>query len=199
MKTKQLIVNKAIELFNIKGTKNVTLREIASGINKSYGNVTYHFSTKEELLEMLFENYNKSLFMLQNNDMSIQNILHYFLIAPGFNFDITVKYLFFFVDYTEIKRAYPKFINQVEQKNKERKLKWKELLLELQRQNFLKSELSENDINFIMELSIGLRMYYFQETAIEFLNKSTFSFKVNQLLFPYLSKKGKEFYVDFYS
>jgi AcrR family transcriptional regulator len=199
MKTKQLIVNKAIELFNIKGTKNVTLREIASGINKSYGNVTYHFSTKEELLEMLFENYNKSLLMLQNNDMSIQNILHYFLIAPGFNFDITVKYLFFFVDYTEIKRAYPKFINQVEQKNKERKLKWKELLLELQRQNFLKSELSENDINFIMELSIGLRMYYFQEIAIEFLNKSTFSFKVNQLLFPYLSKKGKEFYVDFYS
>ena len=40
MKTKQLIINKAIELFNAKGIKNVTLREIASAINKSYGNVT---------------------------------------------------------------------------------------------------------------------------------------------------------------
>jgi AcrR family transcriptional regulator len=199
MKTKQLIINKSIELFNVKGIKNVTLREIASGINKSYGNVTYHFSTKEELFENLFEDYNKSLLMLQNSDMLTQNLLHYFLTLPDFSFDITVKYLFFFVDYTEIKRAYPKFICQVELKNIERKQKWKGLLMELQKQKFLKSDLLESDIDFIMELSIGLRMYYFQETSIDFLSKSKFSFKVNRLLFPYLSKKGRAFYVSFYS
>ena len=199
MKTKELIKNIAIELFNVKGIKNVTLREIASEINKSYGNVTYHFSTKEELLVMLFDDYNESLLELQNSDMLIENILHYFLIVPDFSFDITVKYLFLFVDYTEIKRSYPKFISQVELKNIERKQKWKGLLIELQKQKFLKSELSESDIDFIMELSIGLRMYYFQETPLVSLNKSEFSFKVNRLLFPYLSNIGKEFYVDFYS
>lgn len=199
MKTKQLITNKAIELFNAKGIKNVTLREIALGINKSYGNVTYHFPTKEDLLELLFEDYNKSLIMLQNNNLDIKNMLHYFLIAPDFSFDITVKYLFFFVDYTEIKRAYPKLKIQVELKNDERKQKWKVLLMELQKQKFLKGKLKESDINFIMELSTGLRMFYFQETSVESMNKSNFSYKVNQLLLPYLSKKGREFYAEFYA
>ncbi|MCK0159440.1 TetR/AcrR family transcriptional regulator [Allomuricauda sp. F6463D] len=199
MKTQQLIINKAIELFNAKGVKNVTLREIATEIDKSYGNVTYHFSTKEKLLETLFEDYNTSLIKLQNNGLSFQNMLHYFLIAPELNFDVMIKYLFFFVDYTEIKRAYPKLMDQVELYNMERMQKWKGLLMELQEKKFLKSELSESDLEFIMELSIGLRMYYFRETSINCLDKTKFSFKVNQLLLPYLSKKGRVFYNSFYS
>ncbi len=198
MKTKQLIINNAITLFNTKGIKNVTLREIAATINKSYGNVTYHFATKEQLLVAIFEEYNETLVALHSKPIETEHLLHYFMLAPAFSFDITVKYLFLFVDYTEIKRAYPAFISQVEIKNQQRKQQWKGLLLALKKQEFLKNELLETDLDFIMELSIGLRMYYFQSTAIEAFDKKEFSKTVNRLLFPYLSEKGKRFYGEYY-
>jgi AcrR family transcriptional regulator len=199
MTTKRLIIQKAIELFNEKGVKNVTLREVAKDINKSYGNITYHFSTKEQLLEAIFEEYNQSLVALQTPEIVIENILHYFLIIPELNFDITVNYLFFFVDYTELKRTYQKLMIQVERKNNERAQKWKALLIKLQQENFLSSDLAEHDLHFIMELSTGLRMFYFQENPLKSLSKSKYTYKLNRLLLPYLSAEGKAFYHSYYA
>ena len=51
MKTKDKIKIKATELFNNKGFKNVTLREVAKALGISYGNVTYHFKTKKEVIK----------------------------------------------------------------------------------------------------------------------------------------------------
>jgi len=45
---------------------NITLREIAEKLNKSYGNITYHFATTEVLINDLFEDMNTELVVLQN-------------------------------------------------------------------------------------------------------------------------------------
>ena len=55
MKTKEKIKNTARELFNSKGFKNVTLREVAKELSISYGNITYHFKTKKQLIFCLYE------------------------------------------------------------------------------------------------------------------------------------------------
>ena len=78
-----------------------------------------------------------------------------------------------------------------------RKIKWLQLLIELQKQEFLKEEISINDLEYIMELSTGIRMFYFQENDYEELDKAEFTKKVNQLLLPYLTLKGKKVYQDF--
>ena len=43
----------AIELFNKNGYENVSLRNIAREASMAFGTLTYHFKTKEELLDRI--------------------------------------------------------------------------------------------------------------------------------------------------
>ncbi len=52
--TKRKILDKSIELFNIQGIANVTLRMIAQELNISQGNLNYHFKRKEDILTNLY-------------------------------------------------------------------------------------------------------------------------------------------------
>ena len=52
-KTKNRIIEAAIELFNQQGFGAISLHEIAQHLNISRGNLTYHFSTKDVLLETI--------------------------------------------------------------------------------------------------------------------------------------------------
>ena len=54
MKTKQRILNTALELFNKNGISNTTIRNIAQKIEMSSGNLNYHFRYKEEIIEILY-------------------------------------------------------------------------------------------------------------------------------------------------
>jgi len=196
MKTNLVIKQAAKLLFNQKGVKNVTLREVAEQIGKSYGNVTYHFPTKEKLISALYEEMNEELLKLQFVRPPDGNLLKYFLSLPGFSYDITLAYLFFYKDYVELKRTYPDFIQKVEQANSLRKVKWLELLLQLQKQGYLKKELTTDDLEYIMELSAGIRLFYFQAKEWEEFDKNSFSVKANKLLYPYLSDTGQTLFIN---
>jgi AcrR family transcriptional regulator len=52
--TKEKILHVALDLLNRKGLPNVTMRQIASGLQISHGNLTYHFGRKEEIIEDLY-------------------------------------------------------------------------------------------------------------------------------------------------
>jgi AcrR family transcriptional regulator len=54
MKTKERILIKALALFNKQGLKEVTLRQIASSLEMSQGNLNYHFRTKSEIVSQLY-------------------------------------------------------------------------------------------------------------------------------------------------
>ena len=51
--TRQNIIEKATELFNEHGFGAISLHEIAQKMNISRGNLTYHFSTKNDLLAVI--------------------------------------------------------------------------------------------------------------------------------------------------
>jgi AcrR family transcriptional regulator len=48
--TRERIVDRAVELFNERGTEAVGMRELARELGLSPGNLTYHFPRKEDLL-----------------------------------------------------------------------------------------------------------------------------------------------------
>lgn len=52
--TGQNILDKAREMFNRQGVQSTTLRQIATGLGMSQGNLNYHFKTKSELIEALY-------------------------------------------------------------------------------------------------------------------------------------------------
>ncbi|WNB17059.1 TetR/AcrR family transcriptional regulator [Marivirga arenosa] len=54
MKTKNKILLTALSLFNKRGVKDVTLRQIALEIGISQGNLNYHYKTKADLIAELY-------------------------------------------------------------------------------------------------------------------------------------------------
>lgn len=51
--TRQKILDSARELFNVHGYNGISLQDIADTVGISKGNLTYHFSKKEEIMEEL--------------------------------------------------------------------------------------------------------------------------------------------------
>jgi AcrR family transcriptional regulator len=55
MNTKDKILQVSLQLFNKKGLTDVSIRDIAAEMGISDGNLRYHFRTKDELVEALFD------------------------------------------------------------------------------------------------------------------------------------------------
>lgn len=55
MKTRDKIINTAIQLFNAQGTKAVSTNHIATAVGISPGNLYYHFRNKEDIIRAIFE------------------------------------------------------------------------------------------------------------------------------------------------
>jgi AcrR family transcriptional regulator len=54
MKTKDRIIQAAVELFNAQGEQNVTTNHIAAHLSMSPGNLYYHFRNKEDIIRAIF-------------------------------------------------------------------------------------------------------------------------------------------------
>ena len=200
MKTRDKIKITSRELFNTKGVKNVTLREVAKTLEISYGNVTYHFKTKQQLIVELYEDMltetNAIIMSLDPNNMFL-SILN----APKITFSISMKYLFFYVDYVEVRRGYPDLFSRVEQDNSSRKKGYLNVLKLLQTQGVLRAELIEQDLDYLMDLSGAMRTFFFINLRPEEFSNSDLEDRyvnyVNQLVFPYLTAEGIEKYKQF--
>ena len=189
MKTKILIKETSRGLFNERGIMNVTLRDVAAQMNKSYGNITYHFPTKESLLQALFDDLHTALVAFQAPTPDT-NLMAYILSLPGPNFDVTIRYLFLTVDLVEIKRNYPAFFSRVSTFRNSRKVKWFQLLSLLRQQGYFNSHVQDKDLEYIMFLSGSVRTAYFQTTEPDRYKRSDFIQLVNRFLKPYLSASG---------
>jgi AcrR family transcriptional regulator len=195
MRTKKEIKAVSRQLFNVLGVMNVTLRDVAQAMQKSYGNITYHFPTKEVLILQLFNDMHQTLASLQKPP-DPANLLTYFLELPGISYDITLCYLFFTVDYTELKRHYPEICRRINVLNEERKQKWQTLMKVLRAEHYLQAALTDSELDYIMLLSASVRSAYFQVEAPEAYHKPAYVTMVNQLLKPYLSSRGLDVFHD---
>lgn len=168
---------------------NTTLRDVAKYLNKSYGNITYHFATKEEVVFNLLNEMNEELISLQKFDET-ENILLYLLNLPEYNYSISLKYLFFIIDYLEIKRNFPEIQKKIDSLNSQRKENWMIILLQIKEQGYFDESVTSIDLEYIIFLSYSVRVTYFQKVEPKDFEKSKFVLIVNKLLQPYLSRKG---------
>jgi hypothetical protein len=118
--------------------------------------------------------------------------------APKMTFDISIKYLFFYIDYVEIRRGYAELFVKVEADNERRKAGYLHILKQLQVQGILRKELSDADLDYLMELSGAMRTFFFMKLNPENFTdpdlKDRYVDYVNRLVFPYLTATGIEQY-----
>lgn len=193
MQTRKIILEAAAQCMNAHGVVNVTLRDVAKATNKSYGNITYHFATKDALLLGLFEAMDAALQALQTQPTDT-DLFAYLLDLPLLNFKISTQYLFFTTDLVEIKRNHPAVFERIHVLNEARRLRWRGLLEKLQADGYLQSALQSDDLDYLMLLSVSVRTFYLQWQSPNDLQASAFAHAVNKLLVPYLSKQGTAVY-----
>lgn len=105
--TKQIIIDTAIQLFNERGYVNVRMRDIATKIGISPGNLTYHFKKKESIIEKIYEQIIESRNELLSNVQLIPTLVNiHEQLVPLMK--LYKKYQFFYKDTLEIVRAHPK-------------------------------------------------------------------------------------------
>lgn len=194
MRTRDSIKHTALRLFNRSGIQGVTLRDVAAKLKKSYGNITYHFPNKEALVEELYRDMLAELDEI-SADMQVQNdLLSAILKAPELTFDLSVKYIFLFKDYIEIRRTFPELSKKIDLSNAMRKEALIGVLRFLKAQEVLREDLNDDDLNYIMELSGAMRtMFFIQADPTAKPNaamRKMYVHYVNNLLKPYLTDPG---------
>ena len=81
MKTRDRILNAALELFNQQGERKVTTNHIAAHLEMSPGNLYYHFKNKQEIIFELLLSYedsvDKNLVVPTDRKLTIEDKLNY--------------------------------------------------------------------------------------------------------------------------
>lgn len=108
MKTKEQILQIALDLFNTHGISAISSRHISDKMSISYGNLCYHFPKKSDIIIQLYLNMQTEL------DKQLQNLQ-----ADIYNFDFMMRHLrvllqvlyrykFIFLDMVNLTRKFSK-------------------------------------------------------------------------------------------
>lgn len=196
MKTKVLIKNTALGLFNTRGVMNITLRDVAAELQKSYGNITYHYASKEVLLQELYSDLQTALQQLGQNFGVSNDLLRDFILAPRATYEISLQYRFFYSDYLELQRHYPLLMQEVQKQQQQSMQFYREKLLQLQKMGLLRPDLPEGSIEHLMLLSGLVRTFFFIQSPATGTDAQAeadrYFAQLNLLLWPYLTTAGLE-------
>ena len=113
MKTREKILLQALDLFNQKGVDQVSVLEISQTMGISYGNLTYHFNKKDDLVHALY------MQMQQELDVAINHLVQrifeetYYLKLVNELLQVTWKYRFLYLSINSLMNQYP-FIREGE-------------------------------------------------------------------------------------
>lgn len=103
-KTKQRILDAALQQFNELGTDAVTVRSVADAVGISHGNLCYHFKNTDVLIEALYqqlvEEIGAAVFQMQTGEQSLRN----WYVQVEATCRLLYQYRFLLLDFTRICR-----------------------------------------------------------------------------------------------
>jgi len=197
-KTKQIILETALLLFNSDGLSVVTLRTIANKMKISQGNLNYHFKKREDIIESLYfqlvENIDESMKGLKvqdsKNDLkTLSDILHTMMT----NF---YEYRFFLLDFVQIMRGNKKIKKHYAKLSVHREEQFSLLFKLLVKNNLMRKEILQDEYNYLYKRFSILGNFWISEAEIQNskLSKkmiSTYSVILLQAIYPYLTLEGQ--------
>ena len=156
MKTNEKIVGKALTLFNEKGVDQVSSLEISQSLNISYGNLTYHYKKKDDIVLALYAQMQQSL------DTSINRLVQCIFEETFYPklvneiFDVIWNYRFIYLNINSLMNQF-EFISESEKSYYATRIKIlnraKKYLIQ---EGYLKPEINNNYESLIQNLNMIL-------------------------------------------
>jgi AcrR family transcriptional regulator len=100
-RTAERILDVTLELFNRFGEPNVSTTLISSGLKISPGNLYYHYPAKEELINALFDRYDRPLAELLNAAGGVRDVEDAWFFLHTL-FELIWEYRFFYRDLNDL-------------------------------------------------------------------------------------------------
>ena len=140
IKTKDVILQVAVQLFNQHGVQSITSRQIATEMGISYGNVDYHYKNKEEVLLAIYKQMRNEMSSTYLSRKEYSTSLEYFhrLLIRLEAFQL--KYRFFNLDVLEISRSFPKISKHITKTLELRKEQMNELFKDFIAEGYLEGD-----------------------------------------------------------
>ncbi|MBK9591583.1 MAG: TetR family transcriptional regulator [Crocinitomicaceae bacterium] len=195
-KTKRLILDTALNLFNEKGLAQVSLRTIAESMRISPGNLTYHFKKREEIVEALYYEFvaevEERFEEMNLSEIKLNLVFDLILMLT----ETRLKYRFLMRDFTTLIAENPsikKHYVAVIKKRKSQSMGIFDHLIELK---ILRPAELENEYEHLYE-RIQILGNFWITSALMQGNKMTNATvernfeMVVQIMYPYLTNKGK--------
>lgn len=197
-------MDKGRKMFNSRGIRSVSLRNIAAELGISYGNLTYHYSNKENLLTWIYiqmmEEHQEITRAFREDE---GNFLEKLLRLPEDTYPVYEKYRFLYQDYIEIARLYPSIAEMQNQMIVAGNSDLFSVFLSLREQDLFRADIDEPAIGYLIELSNYMKAFYFMKLAARNSKSNTFHSEkedygnyMNRLLLPYLTPKGVKLYEE---
>ncbi len=205
-KTKQIILDTALDLFNSEGLSNITLRTIANKMKISQGNLNYHFKKRENIIETLYfqlvENIDRSILKVKVEES--QNVLATLITTIHNTTTDFYKYRFFLLDFVQIMRENKKIRNHYKGLSSKREEQFSIIFNLLIENNLMRKEILPNEYKYLFKrLSILCNFWIsdaeVQKTKITKKTISTYSVILIHTIYPYLTLKGQKEYTSIIS
>jgi AcrR family transcriptional regulator len=198
-KTREIILDTSLELFNSLGLSKVTLRTIANKMEISQGNLNYHFKKREDIIETLYFQ------LVQNVDSSMSSMKEpknpfQLLVSISqtimFNFH---EYRFFLLDFVQIMRENKKIRTHYTDLTLRRELQFLSLFNLLIENDLMRKEVLPNEYKNLYKRFQMLSEFWISDAEIhnsKIIKKTilTYSVILTQAIFPYLTLKGQKEY-----
>jgi hypothetical protein len=198
-KTREIILDTSLELFNSLGLSKVTLRTIANKMGISQGNLNYHFKKRDDIIETLYFQ------LVQNVDSSMSSMKE-----PKNPFQLLVsisqtimsnffEYRFFLLDFVQIMRENKKIRKHYSELTIQREEQFSMLFNLLIKEGLMRKEILPNEYKNLYKRFQILGDFWISDAEI--LNSNitkktilTYSVILTQAIFPYLTLKGQKEY-----
>jgi AcrR family transcriptional regulator len=198
-KTKEIILDTSLELFNSFGLSKVTLRTIANKMGISQGNLNYHFKKREDIIEALYfqlvQNIDSSMSDMQQSKNPFQLLVSISQTIMS-NF---YEYRFFLLDFVQIIRENKKIRKHYAELTIQREQQFSMLFNVLIENGLMRNEILPNEYKNLYKRFQILGDFWISDAEIlnyKITKKtiSTYSEILTQTIFPYLTSKGQKEY-----
>jgi hypothetical protein len=198
-KTREIILDTSLELFNSLGLSQVALRTIAKKMGISQGNLNYHFKKRDDIIEGLYfqlvKNIDSSMSSMQESKNPFQ-LLVSISETIMFNFH---EYRFFLLDFTQIMRENIKIKKHYSELTIQREEQFSMLFNLLIKEGLMRKEILPNEYKNLYKRFQILGDFWISDAEI--LNSNitkktilTYSVILTQAIFPYLTIMGQKEY-----
>lgn len=205
MKTKERILEKSIELFNIHGYNKISSRTIAKELSISAGNLHYHYRHSEDIVKSLFldlkKEMDKEMDDFQNLKHHTLESLYQFTLSI---FNITYRYRFIFLSFFEILKDIPELEEEYSKLFSVRKKEFQTVFVDTSEKSIFLNNIPELILdNLIHQLFINIENWIsYNEITMKLNGEEAvrfYSVIFLSMLYPFFTAKTQQDFIQKFS